>query len=99
MNSQEKVLPYPSGRMLLPGSSRMPMQKLVYSQRYRRNHLVSPGYPLNGSPLISQATSRTVRPLEGKGKWARNVKISSLKDVNREVLQYYIRQAVKLDSS
>ncbi len=35
--------------------------------------------------------------LRGKGKTSRNRKVSSLKEANKEVLAYYIRQAVALN--
>ena len=37
--------------------------------------------------------------LKGKGKHARNVKIGSLEEANREALRHYIRQAVEHDTN
>jgi hypothetical protein len=39
------------------------------------------------------------RLLEGVGKVSKNVRMRTLKDVNRPALRYYIKQALELDSS
>ena len=36
--------------------------------------------------------------LEGKGKWARNIRIKSVDSVNKQALRYYIKQASELES-
>ena len=36
--------------------------------------------------------------LEGEGKVSKNVRMRSLRDVNRPALRYYIKQALELDS-
>ena len=36
--------------------------------------------------------------LEGVGKVSKNVRMSTLKDVNKTALRYYIKQAVELDA-
>lgn len=36
--------------------------------------------------------------LKGAGKVSKNVKIKNLKDVDKEALRYYIKQALELDS-
>jgi hypothetical protein len=36
--------------------------------------------------------------LRGKGKVSKHVKIKNLQNVNKDVLRYYIRQALELDS-
>ena len=38
------------------------------------------------------------RLLEGKGKWARNIRIRNVDSVNKEALRYYIKQALELES-
>ena len=36
--------------------------------------------------------------LEGKGKWARNIRIKNAASVDKEALRYYIKQALELES-
>jgi hypothetical protein len=36
--------------------------------------------------------------LEGVGKVSKNVRMSTLKDVDKTALRYYIKQAVELDA-
>lgn len=80
-------------------------EELIYygQPMYRRNNLVF-AWITPSKTGISLGFRRgadfedTYGLLEGKGKWARHIKMKSLDAVNREVLRYYIRQALELDS-